>query len=95
MNITRKNFFLGTLAATASGFAATARDPVGKIQGFDESDDSKTEGPWQPFSDRKVRVDIETALNTTVAGVYAHLSALKGGETLKIPEFSLKPEGSI
>lgn len=26
---------------------------------------------------------------TTVSGVYAHLSALKGGETLKIPTFSL------
>ena len=58
MNITRKNFFLGTLAATASGFAATAPDPAGKIQGFDESDDSRTDGPWQPFSDRKVRVGI-------------------------------------
>jgi hypothetical protein len=28
------------------------------------------------------------AINTTVAGVYAHRSALKGGETLKIPVFS-------
>ena len=30
-------------------------------------------------------VDVKTALNTTIAGVYAHLSAMKGGETLKIP----------
>lgn len=37
----------------------------------------------------KVCVDVATALNTTVSGVYAHLSALKGGETLKIPVFSL------
>ena len=33
----------------------------------------------------KVCVDVVTALNTTIAGVYAHLSAMKGGETLKIP----------
>ena len=36
----------------------------------------------------KVCVDVATALNTTVSGVYAHLSALKGGETMKIPVFS-------
>jgi hypothetical protein len=30
-------------------------------------------------------VDIKTALDTTIAGVYAHMSAMKGGETLKIP----------
>ncbi len=29
------------------------------------------------------------ALNTTVAGIYAHMSAMKGGETLKIPQFQL------
>lgn len=34
----------------------------------------------------KVCVDLKTALDTTLAGVYAHLSAMKGGETLKIPE---------
>ena len=33
----------------------------------------------------KVCVDLRTALDTTLAGVYAHLSAMKGGETLKIP----------
>lgn len=33
----------------------------------------------------KVCVDSVTALNTTIAGVYAHLSAMKGGERLKIP----------
>jgi hypothetical protein len=33
----------------------------------------------------KVCVDLKTALDTTLAGVYAHLSAMKGGETLKIP----------
>ena len=60
MNITRKNFFIGTFAATAAMNlkAATAREPVGKIQGFDESFESKTDGPWEPFSDRKVRVGI-------------------------------------
>ena len=33
----------------------------------------------------KVCVDLKTALDTTLAGVYAHLSAMKGGELLKIP----------
>ena len=33
----------------------------------------------------RVCVDLRTALDTTLAGVYAHLSAMKGGETLKIP----------
>ena len=33
-------------------------------------------------------VDAVTALNTTVAGIYAHMSAMKGGETLKIPSFA-------
>ena len=30
-------------------------------------------------------VDVVTALNTTIGGVYAHLSAMKGGETLAVP----------
>ena len=33
----------------------------------------------------KVCVDLKTALDTTIAGVYAHMSAMKGGELLKIP----------
>jgi len=33
----------------------------------------------------KVCVDLKTALDTTASGIYAHLSAMKGGETLKIP----------
>lgn len=84
MQITRKDFFAGSIAVTAAaGLKAAAPNPVGKIQGFDEPFESKTEGPWQPFSDRKVRVGIAGY------GVYAHLSALKGGETLKIPVFSV------
>ena len=35
--------------------------------------------------DHKVCVDVKTALDTTIAGVYAHLSAMKGGEVLKVP----------
>jgi len=58
MNISRKSFLIGSLATAATGFAAKAPEPVGKIQGFDESGESKTDGPWQPFSDRKVRVGI-------------------------------------
>ena len=33
----------------------------------------------------KVCCDIKRSLNATIAGVYAHISALKGGEMLKIP----------
>ena len=33
----------------------------------------------------KVCVDLRTALDTTVCGIYAHRSAMKDGETLKIP----------
>ncbi len=35
--------------------------------------------------DHKPCVDVKTALDTTIAGVYAHLSAMKGGETLAVP----------
>lgn len=38
---------------------------------------------------RKPAVDVIAALNMTVPGYYAHLSAEKDGETLKIPQFSL------
>jgi predicted dehydrogenase len=38
---------------------------------------------------RQPRVNVATALNTTVPGIYAHLSAMKGGETLKVPQFEL------
>ena len=37
------------------------------------------------LKDHKVCVDSRISLNMTMAGVYAHLSAMKGGETLKIP----------
>lgn len=39
--------------------------------------------------DREPRVGIIDALNMTVPGYYAHLSALKDGETLKIPQYTL------
>jgi predicted dehydrogenase len=38
---------------------------------------------------RKPAVDVIDALNMTVPGHYAHLSALKDGETLKIPQYAL------
>ena len=38
---------------------------------------------------RKPAVDVIDALNMTVPGYYAHLSATKDGETMKIPQFSL------
>ncbi len=39
--------------------------------------------------DRKPAVDVIDALNMTVPGYYAHLSAMKDGETLRIPQYSL------
>jgi len=41
------------------------------------------------LADRQPLVDIAQALNMTVAGIVAHTSALKGGETLKIPQYTL------
>jgi predicted dehydrogenase len=40
------------------------------------------------FENRKPLVDVTKALNMTVAGVVAHQSALKNGETLKVPQFA-------
>jgi predicted dehydrogenase len=37
--------------------------------------------------DRKPLVDIATALNITVPGVVAHMSAIKDGELMKIPQY--------
>ena len=60
MQLTRKDFFIGTFAATAAaGLKAAEQKPLSSIQGFDEGfTDEKVGGPWQPFSDRKVRVGI-------------------------------------
>ena len=60
MQITRKDFFIGSVAATAAiGLKAAEQKPLSKIQGFDEPlTETKVSGPWQPFSDRKVRVGI-------------------------------------
>ena len=33
--------------------------------------------------------DVACALNTTVSGIYSHMSAMKDGETLKIPQYAL------
>jgi hypothetical protein len=41
------------------------------------------------LQDRKPLVDIITALNLTVAGIVAHQSALKDGELLKIPQYTI------
>jgi predicted dehydrogenase len=41
------------------------------------------------LEDRQPLVDIAQALNMTVAGIVAHQSALKDGETMKIPSYSL------
>ncbi len=38
---------------------------------------------------RKPRVDVIDALNMTVPGYFAHLSSMKDGETMKIPQYSL------
>ena len=41
------------------------------------------------IENRKPQVDIIAALNMTVAGVVSHQSALKNGELLKIPQYTL------
>ena len=41
------------------------------------------------LQDRKPQVDIVAALNMTVGGIVANQSALKGGERLKVPQYSL------
>jgi hypothetical protein len=41
------------------------------------------------LQDRKPLVDIATALNMTVGGIVAHNSALKDGEWMKIPQYTL------
>jgi predicted dehydrogenase len=41
------------------------------------------------LQDRQPLVNIAWALNLTVAGIVAHQSALKGGELMKIPQFTL------
>jgi hypothetical protein len=43
--------------------------------------------------DRKPWIDVALSLNMTVAGIVAHQSALKNGELLKIPQYSL-PESA-
>ena len=41
------------------------------------------------LQDRKPLVDITMALNLTVSGIIAHQSALKNGELMKIPQYSM------
>ena len=41
------------------------------------------------LEDRKPQVDIAAALNMTVCGIVANQSALKDGELMKIPQYSL------
>lgn len=41
------------------------------------------------LEDRKPLIDVAQALNMTVGGIVAHQSALKDGELMKIPQFSL------
>ena len=60
MDLSRKGFLGGSLALlAASGAKAADPDPKGKIFGLDEKGSGKVSGrPWEPFSDRKVRVGI-------------------------------------
>jgi hypothetical protein len=41
------------------------------------------------IENRKPQVDIIAALNMTVAGVVSHQSALRDGELMKIPQYTL------
>ena len=59
MNLTRKNFCIGTFAAAAGLKVSAAQEPAKKIQGFDETNAGKLAAQaWTPFSDKKVRVGI-------------------------------------
>ena len=59
MNLTRRAFFGGSLAAGMTAFADGAASPqLEKIDGFDENVGLPTIGHWQPFSDKKVRIGI-------------------------------------
>jgi hypothetical protein len=42
------------------------------------------------LEDRQPLVDVALALSMTVAGIVSHQSALKNGETMKIPQFTLR-----
>ena len=39
--------------------------------------------------DRKPWIDVAQALNMTVAGIVAHRSAMRDGERMKIPQYTL------
>lgn len=39
--------------------------------------------------DREPLVDVAQSLNMTVSGIVAHQSALKDGELMKIPQYTL------
>lgn len=41
------------------------------------------------LDDRKPWIDITMSLNMTVPGIVAHMSALKGGELMKIPQYKI------
>jgi hypothetical protein len=41
------------------------------------------------LKDHRHCCDLKTSLETTVAGIYAHMSAVKDGETIKIPEITI------
>jgi hypothetical protein len=41
------------------------------------------------LEDRKPMVDIAQALNMTVCGIVANKSALKDGERMKVPQYSI------
>ncbi|HNQ90178.1 MAG TPA: Gfo/Idh/MocA family oxidoreductase [Verrucomicrobiota bacterium] len=45
------------------------------------------------LQNRKPLVDVALALNMTVSGIVAHQSALKNGETIKIPQYTLPNAG--
>ena len=59
MDISRKNFFVGTVAALAAGAgAAKGAEAPRKIAGFGEGSGRATKAAWTPFTDRKLRVGI-------------------------------------
>jgi len=63
-----------------------ARDPIGVVPLYWGHD---KDGRLVVASELKSLVDICAALNMTAAGIVAHQSAMKGGELMRIPQYTL------
>jgi predicted dehydrogenase len=89
----QKGSFYGKYEGTGQTLPDTARPPLppGVAQGAHGGSHGylMNEFITAILLDRKPLVDIAIALNLTVPGIVAHRSALKGGKSLKIPQYHL------